>query len=485
MPSVKSLKKITPYVWIPPRYYPVYKIQIERSSGQIDDITDYIYSGELIDGVTDTIGNFEFVVDNSSRRYMGVWNGNEIIRIYMDYATSATTLRFRGRIEQVSYRGYQIKIKGRAEGKKLLEVTVTKSYTNQETSTILTNLISRYASSFTTTNVNVSSTNLTANWYQKPLWECIQELCHASGYDCYVDNALDVHYFEDGSINNSYEGAVHNSNLFEVGDFAYDYSQIKNRIIVYGGKQEDMDIIATAEDTDSQDDYGIKEKIINDNSITTDTQAQERADYELALYKDPPLVGDVKCIGLPTIQPGENIYISAPYSNLNPNYYKVLNYKHSFGDLFTTTLTIEKEPKKIAHLIKERIGQEQKLADMPNPNEMRYSWIETFDSDSGTHTNTEITDGLLKLQTGQSSGNWVSDLKTITSNATNCELRVNGSSLAGTNYYVSTDGGNNWQTISGLKTSITLSPPGLNLKVKIELNSANTEINSINLLYKT
>ena len=373
MPAVKTLKKITPFVWKKPVNYPKFKILITRRSGAVDDITQRIFDGELVDGVTNTIGNFTFNINNFSQSLRGVWVGNEIIRIYIDYSTEATTLRFRGRLEQVSYRGRIIKIRGRSEGKKLLEVTITRSFTNQESSTILTNLISRYIPSFTTTNVDVSSTSLTANWYQKPLFECVKELCNASGFDFYVDSSLDCHYFESGTRINTTEAFVHDSNLFRVGDFAYDYSQIKNRIIVYGGKQESMDIIATSEDSDSQSDFGVKELIINDNSITTDTQAKERADYELSINLNPPLIGDVEGIGLPTLQPGEKMLISAPYSNINPTNYKIIKYTHKFGEGMETTVTINKEATQIEQIMRDRIGQEQQLSDMPNPNEMRRS----------------------------------------------------------------------------------------------------------------
>ena len=482
MPSVKTFKKITPFAWKKPNSYPKYKILITRSSGTVDDITQRIFDGELIDGVTTTIGNFTFSIDNSSQSLRGAWVGNEIIKIYMDYATEATTLRFRGRLEQVSYRGRIIRIRGRSEGKKLLEITVTKSYSNQESSTILTNLMSRYVPSFTTSNVAVSSTSLTANWYQKPLFDCVKELCNASGFDFYVDSNLDCHYFESGTRSNTTEAFVHDSNLFSVGDFAYDYSQIKNRIIVYGGKQEGMDIIATAEDADSQSSFGVKELIINDNSITTDTQASERATYELSINLSPPLIGDVNGIGLPTLQPGEKMLVSAPYSKIDPASYKIVKYKHNFGNGMETTVTIDKEATQIEDIMRDRIGQEQQLSDMPNPNEMRNSWINTFDEDSGTHSSTEIINGVLKTD-GGGSGTWISDNNSITNNAVSCELRANGDNLSGTVYYVSTDGGNTWQVIT-LNTLLELSPPGPTLKLKFELNSANTQIKAINLLYK-
>ena len=479
--AVRSMKKIPVKVWIPPTYGALYKIEITRSDDSTDDITNIIYEGEVVDGVTDTIGNFYFLIDNSAETYTGVWTGNEVIKIYIDYATTATTLRFRGRIEKVSYQDNKIRINGRSESKKLLDITVTQEYTSTGTSSIITDLFDKYVD-FTYTNVSSETTSVTSTWYQKPMFECIRELCNATGYDFYVDSNLDAHYYESGTVNNTNEAVIHTSNLFSVGDFAYDQSLIKNRIIVYGDKIEDMDIIATAEDATSQTEYEIKELIINDRNIKTEIQAQERADYELSLAKDPPLVGDVTSIGLATIQPGENIQISAPYSNLSPAYYKILKYRHEFKGFMKTILTIEKEPKSVYHILKERISAEQKLSEMPNPNEMRYSWIDTFDTDTGTHSTTEVIDSVLK--TTNTTGTWISEVKSLSLNATDVELRAKGIALAGTLYYVSSDNGNTWQAIS-LNTKLILAPPGDNLKIKIDLTSSSTEIESINLLYKT
>jgi len=158
------------------------------------------------------------------------------------------------------------------------------------------------------------------------------------------------------------------------------------------------------------------------------------------------LIGEITSMGLATIQPGEKVAISAPFSNLPPNHYKILAYKHDFEGFMRTILTIEKEPKKIYHVMRDRINKEENLSEKENPNEMRYSWIDTFDADSGTHSDTEITDGRLKLQSG-STGNWVSEVNTVSLEVSSCEIRVKGDALPGTQYFVSTDNGNETRKI--------------------------------------
>ena len=63
--SIGRTKPIPVYVWIPPTYGAKHKITVTRSDGTIDDVTDIISKGELIDGATDTIGRFSFEIDNS------------------------------------------------------------------------------------------------------------------------------------------------------------------------------------------------------------------------------------------------------------------------------------------------------------------------------------------------------------------------------------------------------------------------------------
>ena len=481
--AVRNINTIKPKIWIPPQYSAIYKLEVVRTDGTKDDLTDLAHSIQIEDGVTDSVGNFSFELWNPNESYTGVWTGMEVVNYYSDYGTTASTLRFRGRIEKVSYQGNKIKVNGRSESLRLLSITVTKQYELSDTGTILNDLINNYATDFTATNVSLSGVFLSPNWYQKTFWECVQELCSAAGYDCYVDSALDFHYFESGSVTNEDEGIVHTYNLIEVGEFAEDISVVKNRIIIYGANQKDTQIIYTAEDKDSQILYDIKEKIINDENITSYTQAKDYADYLLVESKNPPVVGEVKGLLLATIQPGQMIRISSPLDKLSPGTYKAISYKHSITDSgLYTTVSINKEPRRISHIIRDRIQQEYKTQDTSlNPYEMRYTFNLLFEESNGTHVNTEITDGVLKLQSGQSTGNWISELESVTGTLDSVYLIVNGETLTGASYQVSGDSGGTWYSISNLD-KINLS--GGELQIKITISDADTQISSVSIQYK-
>lgn len=482
--SLGRTKPIPVYVWIPPINGARYKITVTRSDGTIDDVTNIIYKGHLIDGATETIGRFSFEIDNSLEAYTDVWAGNDIVKLYVDYDTSATTLRFRGRIEKVSYENNNVKVIGRTETLKLLERNVNYSVT-AETSDILKTLFDTYATEFTYTNVNTSTTTITVNWYQKPMFECIKELCQSAGFDFYIDSSLDAHYFESGSVKNTTEAVIHNMNLLSIEDFGQDYSQIKNKVRVEGADIEGLPLIYSSIDDDgiygTSSDLGVRELIIKDQNISNSTQAMERADSERSFSSSPNTVGEAKCMGLATLQPGEQIKISAPSSNLPPAYYTIISYRHEFEGFMKTTLTINKEAIKLQRILRDRISRDQEV-NVSNLFGLDYSWNFDYSSDSGTHSTTQIIDGVLKTD-GASTGTWTSDLLEVGSDVTGVELRINGTALAGTKGRLSTDGGVTYTQIYGISAQSTV-PSGKKLKIQVVLASASTQVNGLALLYK-
>jgi len=483
--AVANIGRIRPRVWVPPIYTSNYKITVTRSNGTIDDITEICHLFEYEDGVTDTIGQFKFEIWNPNETYTKAWTGFEVVKFYNDYAATSTTLRFRGRIEKPLYRDNKIICSGRSESLRLMEITVTQDYDNIECSVILKDILDTYGTGFTYTNVAASTVSITTKWNQKPFWECVKELTTSAGFDIYVDSALDFHFFKSGSVSNTGEAIVHDYNLMEVGEFANDLTFVKNRIIVYGAEQDGTQVLATAEDATSQDDNGLREEVIRDDSVVSETQAQERADYELSNKKDPPQVGDVKGVMLATIQPGEKIRLSSPENNLPPALYQILSFKQSvnFNRGFYTTVKVNKEPRKFSHIIAQNINiQNQQKTVSFNPEEMRYSYNFPFDTDSGTHTNTEITGGVLK-PTG-ASGTWISDTRDLTSDLTDAYLKVNGEVLDGAVVSVSGNAGTDYQELTNKgKISVTTAT-GTKLKVKVVFDNADTRIQSLSLLYK-
>lgn len=478
---VRNIKSIPVYAWIPPRNDPIYKFEIIRNDGTIDDVTDYLLNGEVFDGVTDTVGTFNLTIDNSADQWTNKYSGGETFNFYCDYSTVASTLTFRGKIEKISPQDMDIQISGRTNSADLLQIFITKSYSDTETSIILKELLTEYASQFTQNNIQTSSTNITINWYQKNLLECITELCQNANFDFYIDCNLDTHYFSSGSVNNQTDCIVHDINLLEVLDNQNDSSQVINSVTVYGANIGGLPLIYTS--TDREEGELLKELIIHDENISTMIQCQERADYELNKKNSNFLAKEIRSKGLASIQPGENIRISAPFSNIPPNYYKIKSYKHSFGNFMETSINADNELRKIFNVVKDRISNEQAFKANPNPNDMKYSWNFDFSVNSGSHTNTTIdTDRhILKLATG-SSGSWESDSLELSDNVSVVELRLLGDKLSDVGSYISIDGGITWIPTNFIgKRTIAA---GNNLKIKIDINSSTSQITGAVLLYK-
>lgn len=486
MPVV-NLKHINPIHWIPPTKGIIYKLTIEDNTGEIYDITDQVLSFEVKDNATESIGDFNFTLSNYDEFWTGLFTGNEIFRYYKDYASDATTLRFRGRIEKPSYINSTLKCSGRSESKKFMDITVTKQYVNVETSIILKDLFSTYGSGFTTNNVTSSNIFSTVNWSDKNFWDCVKELCSAASFDCFIDANLDVHYFEIGSVNNTTDAIVHDYNLIEVGEFASDDALVRNRIRVYGATIDGVQVMYTVNDPTSQL-KGIKTDTINDDNITSYTQAKEIGDYKLLQGINPPKVGEVSAFLLATLAPGDNVLISSPIDNMPPQYYPSTGWKDEVNTedgTLKTTVNIYKEPRAINHIMKNIIETQNKTSDTSgNPSDMDNAYTFTFDSDSGTHSDTQIVNGVLKLQTGKLSGTWISSIRTLLTNLDQVYLVLNTNLTTGVIVSASGNGGVDYIALSSnTLTSIGIAK-GLSLIVKCVFSSASCEIDSLNLQYK-
>lgn len=463
---------------------------VETSDGAIYDITDILMEGRIINQVTEGIGSFEVTFPHAGEEYLGVFVPTNIFRFYSDYASGTpTTLRFRGIVEKPSYMNNTIRLSGRSDGLFLLDRTVTKSFANADTADIFRALITAYGDGrFTTVNIPASTgVNLTVDWRQKPFGDCARDLCTASGYDWYVDETLDVNFFEKDSRENADEAMIHDQNLIEIGEFAPDASQVKNVVRVYGKNDNGVQVFYTAKDASSVATYGTKELLIQDDNISTYEAAQALGDFLLSDGLAPPIVGDVRGIMLSTIQPGQSIVLSAPYDGLYPVLYSINKFEHIFGgDGYWTTLTINKEPRRLSDVMRGRIEAENRSQDVgTNPFELDYSLSTTFDSPAeGTVSGTEIVDGVLKLIEGQGLGTWTTAARALSANLVQVSVNVDCEQKTGLTVDVSGNGGISYQNVP-LNTLVAIgAASGTSLVLRLTLDEAATQVDGISLFYK-
>ncbi len=482
---VLTAKKFNPIIWIPPSSSAIFKVTVERGDGTIDDITDELMSLEIIDGVTGSIGTFNFVVPNGDESKNNIWTGMEIFRYYSNYGSTATTGIFRGRLEKISYKNNVVEVTGRSESRAFVDLTITASYSNIETSEILKDIIAlKQDGTFTTNNIAASTTYYTIDWVQKPFWEAVAELCKAAGFDCYVDFDRDFNYFESGSRQNTMDAAVLDVNIVDMDDFANDISQVKNKIRVYGASVGGVQVLYTAKDTVSQTDYGVREEIVMDTSILSYSSAKDVGDLVLSQKKDPPEVGGIRCFLMGTLQPGDQILISAAENNLPPAYRTINEYTISIDESgLYTHVVVSNQPRTVSNVFKDILQRASSNIDTAvNVNELDYGYSFDFSVDSGTHTNTEIDEGVLKT-TGGATGTWVSPIRTTSDNVTSVQLVLLGEQLDNVVVSVSANGGANYEVLEN-KVLLSLGPSvGTSLMIKVVFSSASSRVKGLNLLY--
>lgn len=470
-------------------FIPIPKVRNTKCKIEVNgtDITPRVLDSKFVYPTTTGIGTFVIKMHNSHGQFSGSFNVGNVVNFYADNVDN-TTLQFVGRVDYVrdnmSRDGQFLEIYGRHKSYLLTEFLVCHTATATSPSQILKDIIDKLPGGygFTYSNVDTDTASMNVRWNYRPLWDCVKELCYYAGYDCYVDNDLDFHYFAENSIANTEDAIVEGQNFISTSGWGTDDSAEKTRVTVMGQDSEGFPIIYTAISATEGDE--IKEVFIKETSADTTIKVQNKAEAKLLELSNRTPQAKINSFGLETIKPGENIWLLIPRQEIHGQY-KVIQIMHKFGMKvggWRTECTIEEEELGITTAIQSSQEKLISQTDSDNINKMTFSYNSNFDVDSGVHSSTEITDGVLKTN-GGGSGTWISDNTVTTSNATYYELRVKGETLTGNVYSVSTDGGNTWQSVVALKTMYAYSPPGQNLKIKVEINSADTQITSLALLY--
>ena len=450
-----------------------------------DDLTGKTMKSLFRYPVTSGIGTFSMTICNAAGQLSGKYSAGNVVRFYADNS-DGNTLQFHGRVDHVkeiiSDRGQVLEIEGRHRAYTLTEYLICYSATEEEPSQILKDIIAKLPSTygFTSSNVAATETAMNVQWNYKPFWDCVVELCNYTDFDCYVDNDLDFHFFEANSILNTENAVVEGDNLINSKGWGINDYYEKTRVVAIGQSEDGLPIVYTA--ISPNEGTEIREVFIKDVSSNTETSVKNLAESKLSEITNITPQATVKSFGLETIKPGENIWLLIPRQQVYGQY-KLKNIIQKFGTKsggWRTDLSVEIEEDSVSQILNGLNQKSDRLKVADNINKLNYSWYFGFDATTGTHSSTEITEGVLK-STG-ASGTWTSNLKEVTENATFCEIRVKGQSIPGTIFYVSVDNGVTWQLLEQ-STLKTLSPPGTKLRIKVEINSADTQIYSVVLLY--
>lgn len=483
--GVAERKKFTrpAFIWIPKAYQNLnWILKIDGTTIPRTKIFGIKYSH----AVTDEIGQCKIELNNNDGTYS--YTGGETIEIYVDYS-DASTLRWKGEVEKAEpafqEKGRTLKITGRHISARLLDITVTESYSDEDVADILDDLVDGgdYTSDFSYAKT-ATGTTASINWENKPFWECVVDLCNLVQYDCYVDTSDAFQFAKKGSTINSTEAMVH-GNILEISGLGTDTVKVRNKIIVNGVDDDGTPIVYTAEDSSSQSAYQVKEKIITDTSINTAEDAKNRAVAELALLKETETAGEAVSMIMVDLNPGEKVWISYPMLNVHDTY-RVVKFETNLYSSPPKTKVWINSVKKIPSLFKNMMKRDLATEEIQNPQKMKFSFNMTFDDTSqiSTSTNVETSEGVLKTTAGNNVGNMISVTTTADNNITSAYIVPKGNALSGNTilYYLSNNGGQSWEIVSS-KTLHTFTSTGNQLRVKIEMNSASVELDSISVMY--
>ncbi len=464
------------FVWVPRAKNTRYSIEI---SGV--DVTRDTISSEWTRSIIGLESQCKLTLIDSDGTYADTYVGGEIIELKLDFA-DGTRSQWKGTLDRPKKKfgaAYFLEVIGSHFQSDLLDPTVTEEYLQTKTADdILKDLVDTYLvgslAGHTYVNVEPSTTVPTIRWDEKPLWDCIVDLCELVGFDCYLDSDKDFHFFARESIENELDAIVWKDNLLEIVDLGTDQIDIKNRIKVNGEDDAGLPIIY-------ETGTGNKVKVIKDTSIKTYEQAKELGDAELALNQTSTTKGEVRSIILPDLNPGDLIWITNPIQHVQGQF-RLVKYTH-FLPIEQTKVIIAKE-KTIPQIFKDRKKSELQLQKITNKFKMKHSYNFPFDDlsniDATLSENIEVSEGKLKISSG-AIGTMISNLRNTTENVNFVHLKSIGDSIAGVTYWVSTDNGDKYKQIT-LETKIGVTV-GTQLRIKIILTDTSSRLDSLAALY--
>ena len=122
------------------------------------------------------------------------------------------------------------------------------------------------------------------------------------------------------------------------------------------------------------------------------------------------------------------------------------------------------------HVFKKRMQKELAREEITNPNKLKYTYNFQFDDDTNlNHSNTEVSDGALILETGEDAGIMTSDAMTLPEDITQVELKFKGKDLNASTFKVNTNNGIGAYETLTKNTAVTVTS-GKRIKLKVTLN---------------
>ena len=115
------------------------------------------------------------------------------------------------------------------------KILVTESYTNTAISMIVNDLFTKYVPWATRNHISSNTKPITIRFPDVFLWDAMEQICKLCGYDWFVDQNLDVNFFETANRVNQ---NIITANAYKQGtaEFTPDASKIVNKLWIKGSK---------------------------------------------------------------------------------------------------------------------------------------------------------------------------------------------------------------------------------------------------------
>lgn len=497
-----NIKPIPVWHPIPPTGNEKIKVTIDTSSGEID-VSDLITQASFNLGVTSTIGDFTLTFIDPIKENHDLISLFNDVYLYSDYGTEATTKRFRFKVERKGFSDFKTTLSGSGIGMILSNKSIIYqslideliSYKNR--SDVIIEIIQQNFPDITDfSHIEEDTTQVKVNYSEIPFYDIIEEHCGNTHY-FYLDKDLIPYYFTKGSVKNTTE-AITSNNLVTIDDNAEDGEEIYTRVRIYGYSSGEIPIIST-KDLGTTITGGIdKDYIINNTSIITQEQADDLALQTANELQNSTRVGSIVCLGLPSLTPGDSLFIGLPEHNLPPGYYNIkefsINIDNEGNYPYLTNFNIEKRRLDSPTVIKDIIQTQNEIKEAINKNDLDFSLVIDFSQvDSGTtygtHDGTSVMEGKLVVTSG-SVGTWISPIFTLTDDISIMENRWYGDNLVkeygatSALLFFSLNGGVTWKPaiVYGQQVSSKI-PTGRSLRYKVVFNSSDQNLARMGSLY--
>ena len=502
-------------------YEPKWKIVAYDMDGNAITVLDVpnnisnTISAEYSLTATENIGTFRVVLSNLNGQFLRKFNGGELVYIYMD-DDLATTLKFLGKIDNVYYGlslgdGFTVTIEGRQKPELVDDVTSISFYNASPLQCFIGNSLEGteqdsngnwnngvlYNTEVTwhPDNVISGSATFTQTFENRSFWEIFRTICESLDLDFYIfyDSNWYIRVFNKETIFNENEYASYGENISSVGDFGYNNNDVKNNVVIYGKDNDNVIRIITRGDLDSQADLWKKTQVISDSNLTTYDQMLSKANEALTKSATREKSGNLTTLILPTLNPGETIQITIPYCDIDDTF-RIKSFTQTYGSGGSfTSLEVARRRQRLSRYFEDALNIEGALTPYSNLNNMKDSIVLDFEStDKFTLVNCSITDGILRLDTGETYGTLTTNAVAsvpegdVTYSVSECELRIKANNFSGCSYRASNDDGITWETINpGVLHSFTSTGTSVRLEVTlIVTDGISPEFEDIGLLFK-